>query len=162
MVRSLERHAAQFGAPGHPEFRRATPAELPAILALLEASALPVAGVAEHLGSFQVAEVGGRIVACVGLEVYGDTALLRSLAVEAPLRGTGLGAALLARALDEADRRARSVYALTTTAEAYLGRFGFQRVPRTAVPDALLSSRELQDACPASATVLQRVATSRR
>ena len=91
-----------------------------------------------------------------GLEVRGDAALLRSLAVAADVRGTGLGAAVLRRALREADHRKDGVYALTTTAEQYLSRFGFERVPRTSLPPELFESRELQDACPASATVMKR------
>jgi N-acetylglutamate synthase-like GNAT family acetyltransferase len=84
-------------------------------------------------------------------------ALLRSLAVTPDLRGTGLGAALLRRTLLEAGGRAGGIYALTTTAEGYLSRFGFDRVRRDSVPAQLLASRELQDACPSSATVLRWV-----
>jgi amino-acid N-acetyltransferase len=76
--------------------------------------------------------------------------------VAADVRGTGLGAAVLRRALREADHRKDGVYALTTTAEQYLSRFGFERVPRTSLPPELFESRELQDACPASATVMKR------
>jgi N-acetylglutamate synthase-like GNAT family acetyltransferase len=73
------------------------------------------------------------------------------------VRGTGLGAAVLRRALDEARGRAAGLYALTTTAEAYLSRFGFERVPRSSLPAQLLASRELQDACPSTATVMKWV-----
>jgi amino-acid N-acetyltransferase len=72
------------------------------------------------------------------------------------LRGTGLGAAVLRRALLEAQGRPGGVYALTTTAERYLSRFGFERIDRSSVPESLMASRELQDACPSSATVMKR------
>jgi amino-acid N-acetyltransferase len=137
--------------------RRAEPEDLPAVLALLEAAGLPAEGVADHLGSFFVVDDGGRIVASVGLELHGDAALLRSLAVAPDERGAGLGAAVLRRALLEAHDRKGSVYALTTTAEAYLSRFGFERVPRASLPQRLFESRELQDACPGSATVMRWV-----
>jgi amino-acid N-acetyltransferase len=135
--------------------RRAEPQDLPAVLALLAEAKLPVEGVADHFHSFVVDEDGGRIVASAGLEVHGDVALLRSLAVAPDLRGTGLGAALLRRTLHEARGRAGGVYALTTTAEGYLSRFGFERVLRDSIPAQLLDSRELQGACPSSATVLK-------
>jgi amino-acid N-acetyltransferase len=137
--------------------RASEPGDLPAVLALLAEAHLPCAGVAEHFGSFFVADDGGRIVGCAGLELRGDAALLRSLAVAADVRGTGLGAAVLGRALDEARGRAAGVYALTTTAEAYLARFGFEPVPRGSLPPQLFESRELQDACPSSATFMSRV-----
>jgi amino-acid N-acetyltransferase len=137
--------------------RPAAPDDLPAVLALLAEAQLPTEGVADHLHSFFVEDDGGRIVASVGLESHGDVALLRSLAVVSDLRSTGRGAALLRRALSEVRRRPGGVYALTTTAERYLSRFGFEPVPRSSVPPQLLNSRELQDACPSSATVLKWV-----
>jgi amino-acid N-acetyltransferase len=135
--------------------RQAVPQDLPALLALLSEAKLPTEGVAEHLHSFFVVDDGGRIVASAGLELRGDAALLRSLAVAADVRGTGLGAAVLRRALLEAQDRTGGVYALTTTAEEFLSRFGFERVPRAALPPQLFESFELQDACPASATVMK-------
>jgi len=135
--------------------RRAEPRDLPAVLALLSEAKLPTDGVAEHFHSYFVVDDGGRIVASAGLELRGDAALLRSLAVAADVRGTGLGAALLRRAIHEADGPAEGVYALTTTAEIYLSRFGFQPVPRTSLPPQLFESRELQDACPSAATVMK-------
>jgi amino-acid N-acetyltransferase len=140
-----------------PVIRRAEPHDLPAVLALLAEADLPADGAAEHFDSFFVADDGGRIVASAGLELRGDAALLRSLVVAADARGNGLGAALLRRALHEAESRAKGVYALTTTAEAYLSRFGFARVPRESLPAELLESRELQGACPASAAVMSWV-----
>jgi|KBSMisStandDraft_5_1062788.scaffolds.fasta_scaffold976365_2 amino-acid N-acetyltransferase len=137
--------------------RPAEPRDLPAVLALLVEAKLPTEGVADHFGSYFVADDNSRIVASAGLEVRGDAALFRSLAVAADVRGTGLGAAVLRQALHEADRRKDGVYALTTTAEGYLSRFGFERVPRASLPPQLFESRELQDACPASATVMKLV-----
>jgi N-acetylglutamate synthase-like GNAT family acetyltransferase len=135
--------------------REAEPRDLAAVLALLAEVKLPTEGVAEHFGSFFVIDEGGRIVASAGLERHGDTGLVRSLAVAADARGTGLGAAVLRRALYEAGGRMGGVYALTTTAQGYLARFGFEPVPRDSLPPELLGSRELQDACPDSATVMK-------
>jgi amino-acid N-acetyltransferase len=140
--------------------RQAEPQDLPAVLALLSGAKLTSEGVAEHFHSFFVVDDGGRIVASAGLELHGDAALLRSLAVAADARGAGLGAAVLLRALDEARGRAAAVYALTTTAETYLSRFGFERVLRTSLPPQLFASRELQDACPVSAAVMKYRATA--
>jgi amino-acid N-acetyltransferase len=134
--------------------RPAEPHDLPAVLALLTEADLPTEGVAEHLQSFFVIEHGDRIVASAGLELRGDAALLRSLAVARDLRGAGLGGAVLRRALDEASGRA--VFALTTTAEVYLARFGFERVDRASLPPRLHESHELRGACPDTAAVLRR------
>lgn len=137
--------------------RQAEARDLPAVLALLAGAQLPTDGVSEHFQSFFVVDEGGRILASAGFEPWRDTALLRSLAVAADARGAGLGAAILGRALEEAQAQAAEIFALTTTAETYLSRFGFARVGRESLPSELLASRELQGACPDSAVILKRV-----
>jgi amino-acid N-acetyltransferase len=128
-----------------------------AVEALLIDAGLPIDGVVDHFGTFFVADEGGRVVAAAGLELYGEDALLRSVVVAMAARGTGLGSTLTHRALDEACARgARAVYLLTTTAETFFTRLGFERVPRDRVPEQVRASRELQGACPASATVMRR------
>ncbi len=135
--------------------RRAEPQDLAAVLALLGEDNLPTAGVAEHFDNFFVVDEGSRVVGSAGVELRGDAALVRSLVVAADRRGTGIGAAVLGRALYETRDCPLGAYALTTTAEAYLARFGFERVPRGSVPQALLESRQLQDACPETAVVMK-------
>jgi amino-acid N-acetyltransferase len=136
--------------------RSAEPQDLAAVLGLLTEAKLPTEGVAEHFRSFFVLEQEGRIVASAGLEFRHGTALLRSLVVAEDSRGTGMGAAVLRRALSEARGRGAVIYALTTTAETYLTNFGFERVTRDSLPAELFESSELQGACPDSAVALRR------
>ncbi|HEY7697646.1 MAG TPA: arsenic resistance N-acetyltransferase ArsN2 [Vicinamibacteria bacterium] len=137
---------------------RAERAALPEVVALLQDSSLPVAGVAENFGSFLVARAkDGRLVGCIGLEVYGDVGLLRSLAVASSERGSGLGTKLVAELLDLArSKGVESLYLLTTTAESYFPRFGFERLSREEADPKLEASAELQGACPASAILMRR------
>jgi amino-acid N-acetyltransferase len=143
--------------------RSATPADLPAVLALLGRANLPTAGVdAAALTDFVVAEGGGTLVGVVGLEVYRESALLRSAAVEESWRGSGVGRALIDRALAlTKERGIQDVFLLTTTAEHYFPRFGFACVGRESVPAAVQASAEFQGACPASAVVMRRSAQER-
>src|SRR2546428_8418916 len=69
----------------------ATPADLPAILQLLEVSKLPRAELERHIGTTLVAKEGKQLVGTAALELYGAAALLRSVAVAAEQRGHGLG-----------------------------------------------------------------------
>ncbi len=127
-----------------------------AIEALLRSAQLPIEGVADHLGSFFVAEDGDRTLAVGGLEAYGEVALLRSVAVALDARSSGLGSLVTHRVLDEARVRGMtSVYLLTTTAERFFPRFGFEVIERSEVPQPMRASRELQGACPASAIVMR-------
>jgi amino-acid N-acetyltransferase len=127
------------------------------VLALLGQAHLPTAGVAEAPAHFIVAESEGKLVGVVGLELYAESALLRSAAVEESWRGSGVGKVLVERALDAARQRGiEDVFLLTTTAEHYFPRFGFACVSRDSVSPGVQSSLEFQKACPASATVMRK------
>ena len=136
-------------------YRPATAADWPAIARLLNACNLPAAGVQAHLDAFIVAAAGETVVGCVGAEVYGGDALLRSLAVAEAFRGRGIGDALEARMIETLKRRGVGrVALLTTTAERFFARRGFVAVARDDVPVALQASEEFKGACPASATAM--------
>ena len=127
------------------------------MIRLLQAAALPTDGVPATLHDFYVAEAHGRIVGAIGLEQYCDDALLRLAVVDPGVRGAGIGEALVRRVLDHARTRGvRDVYLLTTTAEHYFPRFGFQRIDRQEVPVGVQASVEFREACPASAVAMRR------
>jgi N-acetylglutamate synthase-like GNAT family acetyltransferase len=137
--------------------RRATESDRGPVEHLLKESSLPTAGVAEWLDHFTIAEYDGKVVGVSGVERYGDVALLRSVAVDPSWRASGIGRALVESALATARAQGtRSVYLLTTTAERYFPRFGFERIPRDQVPEALRDSVEFREACPASAAVMRK------
>jgi len=93
----------------------------------------------------------------VGVELFGDVALLRSLAVAEERRGRGEGSALLHHAERYARARGvRAIYLLTTTAEEFFMRHGYAHVPRESAPAAIRSTREFASICPASSAVMTR------
>jgi amino-acid N-acetyltransferase len=136
----------------------ATAEDVDEIKRLLVASSLPTAGIDEHWRTFVIARDGGTIVACGGAEAYQLAALIRSIAVEPEYRSQGLGRRLVRQLLDRlASRGIREFYLLTTTAEEYFKRRGFKTIDRDEVHPQLLASRELQDACPSTATCMRLV-----
>jgi amino-acid N-acetyltransferase len=140
------------------KLRTATPADLQAVLGLLTQAGLPTEGVdTEALRDFVIAEDGDTAVGVVGLEVYRESALLRSAAVEESWRGSGVGRALIDRALAlSKERGIRDVFLLTTTAEHYFPQFGFACIGRESVPEAVRASAEFQGACPSTAVVMRK------
>src|SRR5688572_28172601 len=103
--------------------RVAAPDDWDAIAALLTAAALPLDGAREHLTGFLVAEGGGAIVGCAAVERYGEVGLLRSVAVRASERGTGVGGRLVEHAIaGAASRGVSTLVLLTTTAERFFPR----------------------------------------
>lgn len=134
----------------------ATPHDMPMVLALLEQNHLPVDGLREPITTTLVARRDGRIVGSAALETYADGVLLRSVAVAPELQRQGVGHELTTAALRLATTlRARAVYLLTTTAESYFPRFGFERIDRSEVPAGVQQSVEFTSACPASAVVMR-------
>ena len=123
----------------------ALPGEVRAILDLVAAVHLPLESIAEAIDYFWVARAGEQVVGTVGLEVYDDLALLRSLAVTPARQHTGLGRALTETALSYlTTRQFRAVYLLTTTAEAFFARYGFALLARDEVPASVQRSVEFQ------------------
>ena len=136
--------------------RRAHPSDLEAATALLRASSLPLEGFADHFLDALVADGGSGVVGCVALELYGETALLRSLAVEQSRRGEGLGGRLAAAALAAAKASGvRNLYLLTETAEKFFPRFGFAAEERALAPEVLKNSAEFRFACPSTAVMMR-------
>jgi amino-acid N-acetyltransferase len=137
--------------------QRATVEDIPDILHLLVDNALPLDGLLEHIGTASVARLNGRLVGCAALELYRDGALLRSVAVDRAFQGHGIGKRLTESSMEAAHHHeASSIYLLTTTAERFFGRFGFQVVSRAEVPLSVQASVEFRSACPASATVMRK------
>jgi thioredoxin type arsenate reductase len=127
---------------------------------LIARSDLPITVVAEQFPTaYVVARRRGAVVGVAALEICGDVGLLRSVAVDAAERGSGLGVTLVANRLSSARGVSlHSVYLLTTTAAPFFARFGFTPVARDAAPAALQATSEFASLCPALA-VCMAVAT---
>jgi phosphinothricin acetyltransferase len=130
----------------HATIDRARPDDVADLLRLLEQNQLPTAGIRDHLTT-----------ALVALEVYPEGALLRSVAVAPALQRRGLGRQLTDAAIRLAQElRVPAMYLLTTTAETFFPKFGFERMARADVPLSVQASVEFTSACPSTATVMRK------
>ena len=133
------------------------PEDAEKVLRLLERNHLPVDGLRDHLATTLVARRNDQIIGSAALEVYPDGALLRSVAVAPEAQGQGLGHELTDAAIRMAEAiNAPAIYLLTTTAERYFPKFGFEKIARTAVPATVQGSIEFSSACPSSAAVMRK------
>jgi amino-acid N-acetyltransferase len=138
--------------------RRGQSADLSAIAALLETAGLPTADLSSA-GNFKtwVLEARGALLAAIGLECFGDQALLRSLVVAPEHRKRGLGRELVARL--ERDARAEGttrLILLTETAETFFQARGYVITDRGQVSDAVKLSAEFRSLCPVSAVCMSK------
>ena len=140
-----------------PTLRPAQPADLEAIHSLLMGENLPIDGVESHLDTFLVLAQDDHLIGCVGLEVYGTQALLRSLAVSPTHRGRGWGRTLTEAVIHKAAALdVTRVALLTITAESFFERHGFTRIPREDVDPRVWTSVEFTSCCPCSAACMRR------
>jgi amino-acid N-acetyltransferase len=124
---------------------------------LLETQHLPLDGVDGHVATMVVAKRGSDVVGAAAVELYTDGALLRSVVVDPRVQGQGLGHRLTEAALRIArDRGAATAFLLTTTAETFFPKLGFEPIVRHEVPVSVQASIEFQSACPASAVVMRK------
>lgn len=115
------------------------------ILDLLSQVQLPHDGVAENVGGFLVArDESSRLIATIGLERHGNTALLRSAAVAPEYQGCGIGSRLTETLLERAknDGVERVVLLTSTASEFFARRFGFCEASRAVFDKELAGSSE--------------------
>lgn len=139
-----------------PTIRSITPGETAAVRALLIASGLPVDDLGSAAIEFRIAvDDDGAMLGVVGIEVFEEAGLLRSLAVVPHARHRGIGHALAGSL--EADARARGLHQLvllTQTAETFFARRGYAVIDRAAAPAGVRRSAEFRSLCPASAVCM--------
>ena len=125
----------------------------PDIKSLLEDCGLPSDDIsASHLENFFVIKDSGQIVGSIGLEKCGEFGLLRSLALSESVRGQGIGTQLVVHIEKYArSQKINSIYLLTTSADQFFTRLGYQTIGREYAPESVQETTEFQSICPASA-----------
>jgi amino-acid N-acetyltransferase len=142
---------------GPSAIRLATVQDFARIAALLGANDLPTADLEDSQPEFLIAEDGAELIGVGGLQRFGSTALLRSVAVIQEKRGSGLGGELL-RHLEHhaAERGVEQLILLTETARDFFARHGYQTVERADMPPEIQATSEFRSLCPASATCMAK------
>jgi amino-acid N-acetyltransferase len=137
------------------QIRAAVKYDMDAIKSLLDSASLPSVDIEKHLLNFLVLEERAKIAGIIGIELYGDTALLRSLAVTKEYRGKGFGKELCSALISNAKKmNVKSIYLLTETAEGFFRKQGFQKIERDVVPDVIKQTYEYSSLCPEGAVCM--------
>ena len=125
---------------------------------LLRSSGLPVDDLTPRmLEDFLLARGSDGVTGVAGIEQYGDTALLRSVAVDLSQRGTGLGTQLV-EAMEKraAERGVTRLYLLTTTADAFFAARGYRPAARESAPAAIRATSQFSEQCPVSSAFMMK------
>ncbi|MCG3219584.1 MAG: GNAT family N-acetyltransferase [Candidatus Heimdallarchaeota archaeon] len=141
------------------EFLKANSDDLSTIFELLKSVDLPIDGVTENVENFLLYfESSGVLIGCAGLEIYDNSALLRSVAIHSDYQGRGLGKQLVDGITDYAiDKEIKSLYLLTDTAEKFFRREGYIIVDRAEIPNKVKESVEFTTLCTSSPAMVKHL-----
>ena len=135
--------------------REAIKDDLKAIKSLLDSASLPAVDIDKHLLNFLVLEKSGTLTGTIGMELYGNTALLRSLAIQKDYRNKGYGKELYYALISKAKKmNVNNIYLLTETAEGFFSEEGFQKIAREQVPPSIKQTNEYSTLCPEGAVCM--------
>lgn len=138
--------------------RSASADDFNAVVQLLQAENLPTEDLKPDLPHFFVAVDAREVVGLIGLEIYDDAGLLRSMVVERDYRNRSIAKNLLSTLLHyAAEKQVRYIYLITTTAEMYFASKGFSVLNRDQVPASISSCQEFSTLCPTTATVMRKI-----
>lgn len=136
-------------------YRLADKKDVPAIIELLKKCKLPVADIEAAQISFIVAEENNVIVGCIGLEKINDHGLLRSFAVKPQYRNGKIGSQLYDKLIDFANNiKTNKLHLLTTTADNYFLKKGFNASDRNEAPAEIKATAEFSSLCPSSSVYM--------
>lgn len=132
--------------------------DLQQIESILKQSGLPFEDCKNHLDKFLVVEDSDKIIGTGGLEVCGEFALLRSIAVVDEHRGKKIGDFIYTQIKTKAvSLGIKELYLLTETAEYYFKNRGFRVINRSLAPKEIKETKQFSSLCSSSATVMKLI-----
>ena len=123
---------------------------------LLQKHKLPVIDINEDKLLYLLLD-GERIIGTVGLEIFEDCALLRSVSIIKEEQGKGYGKFMN----DEIEKYAKEsgincMYLLTTSAKNFFDKQGYCAITREEAPVSVKQTEEFISLCPSSAVVMKK------
>ena len=100
---------------------------------------------------------GERVIGTVGLDIFEDCALLRSVSVIKEEQGKGHGK-FINQEIEKYVKESgiNCLYLLTTTTSGFFDKQGFCAIDRSEAPLAVQQTAEFSSLCPASAVLMKK------
>ena len=110
-----------------------------------------------HIRLFRF-DKNGKTIGVGGLEIFGNMALLRSVAVSKELQGTGSGTEVVSQ-IERISKGSgiSALYLLTNTASGFFKSRGYQLIHRDEFPEELKQTTQFSGLCPVSAICMKKV-----
>jgi len=126
------------------------------VIALLQQHHLPVADIDSDKLLYGLME-DNKMIGTVGLEIFDDCALLRSVSIAKDKQGKGYGK-FINEAIEKyvTESGINCLYLLTTTAKGFFEKQGYCVINREEAPLAIQQSAEFTSLCPSSAVLMKK------
>lgn len=99
-----------------------------------------------------------NLSACVGVEIYGKTALLRSMAVSSGFRKKGVGKKLVEFIENYTIQKGvKEIYLLTETADKFFKKAGYTITSREGAPLIIRGTTQFSELCPGSSKCMIKI-----
>jgi len=139
------------------EILNARSEHLHSVKEILQLNHLPLIGVEDQFSNYFILQLNADIIGVIGLEIYGDSALIRSFAIIPEFQKKGLGTTLFQQIMEYAqEKKIKNLYVLTQTAKVFFEKKNFGVVDRNVAPLEIQQSKEFTTACPSTAILLKR------
>lgn len=118
---------------------------------ILKENELPFQDIKQNqLHSFFGYYQNSKLIGLIGLEIFNNIALLRSLCVRNKSAGVG---SILLNYIEKysLENNIKDLYLLTTTADIYFEKKGFKKEDKSNAPSSIKNSSEFNSICPCSA-----------
>jgi N-acetylglutamate synthase-like GNAT family acetyltransferase/SAM-dependent methyltransferase len=127
------------------------------VKSLLTSSDLPTDDLELNLTNFLLAFSDDQLVGVAGVDVVENIGLLRSVAVDLAYRNHKIAQRLitdLTRMV--ALQGVKTLYLLTTSADGYFQKLGYERIERTDAPQTIQQTAQFKGLCPSSAVIMSK------
>ncbi|WP_428662528.1 arsenic resistance N-acetyltransferase ArsN2 [Runella sp.] len=139
------------------EIRMAQASDYESVVNLLKSAGLPTEDLNPSLPDFFLAFDDEKLMGSAGVEINGTIGLLRSVAVHKDFRNYKIARRLVNDLTKSARLKGvKELYLITTTADGYFEKQGYERISRETVPIEIAHSQQFSNLCPSSAVVMKK------
>lgn len=126
------------------------------VISLLEQQKLPVTDIKEDTLLYLLLD-GENAMGTVGLDIFNDCALLRSVNIVKDARGKGYGK-ILNEQIEQFAKESgiNCMYLITHTAKDFFDHQGYCVIDRATAPEAIKQTEQFTGLCPSSAVVMKK------
>lgn len=139
------------------QIEKVTEKDLKKVFTLLQSLKLPVEGIDDHLSNFFVIKDKNEIIGSGGIEIYQDSGLIRSIAIDPKYQKKGLGRRIVEFLLSYAkEKQIKELFLLTDTVPKLYEKFGFNYIKREEMNSIIEQSEEFKGSCPNTAHLMSK------